>query len=161
MKPSRIVVIFLIACAALVWLFNGTMVVVMLTGKYPMKHAETAPEEKVFSSMAAVADSALKYRPKSSSARFNGNFENPFRSAGEAFAPSVKKSAPLPGSQVKLTLKGVLLKKQPLAILEDESGKTYICGVDETVKEQRVVKIESTSVTLRNSLGAYTLTVKE
>jgi hypothetical protein len=67
----------------------------------------------------------------------------------------------LPGSQVKLTLKGVLLKKQPLAILEDESGKTYICGVDETVKEQRVVKIESTSVTLRNSLGAYTLTVKE
>jgi hypothetical protein len=67
----------------------------------------------------------------------------------------------LPESQVKLTLKGVLLKKQPLAILEDSLGKTYICGVDETVKEQRVEKIESNRIFLRNSLGSYILTVKE
>jgi hypothetical protein len=66
-----------------------------------------------------------------------------------------------PETQVKLSLKGVLLKARPLAILEDASGKTYICGMGETVCGQTIENIEATSVRLQNTLGSYSLVVKE
>ncbi len=163
MNGNRIVALILILCAVLVWLFNGFMAVALLTGHFSKLPAASIAGDKAFSDAVALADSALKFQPLVSVLQYKGNFENPFKPAAEAFAPPVKKGPALlsPETQVKLSLKGVLLKKQPLAILEDDSGKTYICGIDETVRGQRVEQIESTSVLLRNSLGSYTLTVKE
>jgi Holliday junction resolvasome RuvABC DNA-binding subunit len=53
------------------------------------------------------------------------------------------------------------MKQTPLAILEDASGKTSVCGVGEKVADQLIVKIEYTRVTLQNGRSTYTLTVKE
>lgn len=163
MNGNRIVTLILILCAALVWLFNGFMAARLLTGHFSKLPVASIAGDKAFSDAVALADSALNFRPMATVVQYKGNFENPFKTATEAFAAPAKKGAavPSPETQVKLSLKGVLLKKQPLAILEDDSGKTYICGVDETVRGQRVENIEAASVMLRNALGTYTLTVKE
>jgi hypothetical protein len=87
--------------------------------------------------------------------------ENPFKPISEADPPIMKHHGLAPETQVKLSLKGVLLKARPLAILEDASGKTYICGMGETVCGQTIENIEATSVRLHNTLGSYSLVVKE
>jgi hypothetical protein len=163
MNGSRIVTLILIFCAVLVWLFNGFIAARLLTGHFSKLPAASIAGDKAFSDAVALADSALKFHPIVTVVQYKGNFDSPFKTIAEAFAAPVKKGAALPSpeNQVKLSLKGVLLKKQPLAILEDDSGKTYICGIDETVRGQRVEKIEAASVMLRNTLGTYTLTVNE
>ena len=162
MNANRIVSLLLIIAAILIWLFNGYIFATLFTGGAVRKPIPFAEESRGFVATAALADSALKTAPKIAGPAFTGQFENPFKTPAEAFAPPAQKTVKAsPESQVKLTLKGVLLKKQPLAILEDETGKTYICGKDETIKGQLVERIEATGVTLRNSLGSYTLIVKE
>lgn len=122
------------------------------------KEAGNAFLEKTFNR----ADSALQCKLIMASFRYSGNFENPFRLPAEAFtAPLKKKKISSPLNKLKLSLKGVLLKEKPLAILEDENGKTYICGTGEKIQEEIVASIEENRVTLSGSGGRYTLTVKE
>ncbi|MBD3344593.1 MAG: hypothetical protein GF401_05985 [Chitinivibrionales bacterium] len=61
----------------------------------------------------------------------------------------------------KLTLKGVLFKKKPLAIIEDESGKSHICGIGDDVRQQKIIAINEEGIKLRDPLGLYEIPAQE
>ena len=106
----------------------------------------------------ALINSAVRAVPRKLFFEYTAGFENPFKS----WQPRQRKSrSNVKVSRVKLTLKGILIKKKPLAILEDSMGKTYIRGVDEKAIDQVVVKISENSVTLRDHAGTYELTVED
>jgi hypothetical protein len=150
------------ATAAVVWILNGYLFIALIAPHPAVALAARQKGDDFFPAALTMADSALTCKPKTVPFQYLGNFENPFLLASEAFAPPVKKnkaSASLTG--IKLVLKGVLLKERPLAILEDETGKTYICGVGDTIQRDFVASIEADRVTLRGNGGPYTLTVKE
>jgi hypothetical protein len=122
----------------------------------------TKHNDDVFSKAFTLADSALKYKPPSTAFEYTGGFENPFRLLSETFAAPVKRSPTVAMlGPIKLTLKGVLLKEKPLAILEDESNKTFICSIGDKIGEDFIESIEANRVTLRGKRGPYTLIVKE
>ena len=99
---------------------------------------------------------------KPASPEYAGNVESPFKSfLAVSDAPVKKKPRPTPARQIKLVLRGVLLRSQPLALLEDETGKTYICGVNEKMPGAVILKIEQDRVTLRNKQGPFMISVKE
>jgi hypothetical protein len=162
MNNTRFLTLVLCIGAIIVWVFNGYTAVSFFF-PHPIKSIAIGNARDIFLSRAmASTDSALKIMPELRSYRFPSAMENPFRLASEA-DPSAAKRHPgqAPETQIKLLLKGVLLKSRPLAILEDPTGKTYICGVGETVCGQFIVEIEATRVALRNNLGSYSLIVKE
>ena len=88
-------------------------------------------------------------------------FEGPFRKRGEDPSRNgANKKQDLSG-RPKLVLKGILQKNAPLAILEDETGETYIRGIGEKALDQEIFKINDNKVSLRDSRGNYDLVVKE
>jgi hypothetical protein len=103
-------------------------------------------------------DNALKNTSQARPFNFNGEFESPLRLQGAAGADEKpehpKVSAPL---RPRLIFKGILMKESPLAIVEDETGKTYICKVGEEVMGQKIVKIQATNLTLGDAKGTYSL----
>ena len=162
MKNSRALTLILCVVAVIVWTVNGYIAFSLIMG-HPKKTAALKSAREIFLSTAFVlTDSALAVKPEMTSFQFPSALESPFKPASEANPPATKRQKlQAPETQVKLFLKGVLLKAKPLAILEDATGKTYICGVGETVCGQIIDAIESTRVSLHNDLGAYSLVVKE
>jgi hypothetical protein len=162
MNNTRILTLVLVIGAIIVWVFNG-VTAVSLFAPHPVKTIASGNARDIFLSKAiALTDSALKIKQGPRTFQFSAAMENPFKLASEADPSAVKRhSGQAPETQIKLLLKGVLLKTRPLAILEDPTGKTYICGVGETVCDQTIENIEATRVTLRNNLGSYSLIVKE
>ena len=145
-----------------VWLFNAYTVSALIASHPTAVSRVRQSSDDVLFTVFKRADSALECNPKTDVFKYNGNFENPFRLLSEAFAPPVKKKdASSSMARTTLTLKGVLLKEQPLAILEDGTGKTFICGIGEKIQEHIVESIGPNRVTLRGSQGAVTLSVKE
>ena len=162
MKNNRQIFFLLIAVAAGVWVLNAYTIIALVAPTPATALNIRENKNDAFSGVIALADSALKCRPKTDALHYEAVFENPFSLLSEAFsAPVKKKNASSSLQQVKLTLKGVLLKEQPLAILEDTTGKTYICGIGEKIQENIVESIEPNRVTLRGSQGVYALSVKE
>lgn len=161
MNNTQIKTLLICFASIVIWVFNGYSVYSLVT----LRSLRTAPVKNardIFLSKALVsADSALKIVPETRWYQFPSAMENPFKPVSEADPIVLKHHGQLPETQVKLFLKGVLLKARPLAILEDATGKTYICGVGETVCDQTVEDIQATSVTLHNTLGSYSLIVKE
>jgi hypothetical protein len=95
---------------------------------------------------------------------YGGSFENPFRTVkqvADVAAGSSSTASASQSSRKKLQLKGVLTKDNPLAIMEDETGQTYIKGVGETIGDLKIVKITVVKVTLRDRFGTYDISVKE
>jgi hypothetical protein len=109
-----------------------------------------------------LVDRALAARPPTPAQGFTGAAASPFKTAAEARReerpPAQKASA---GAKPRLVLKGVLYKSNPLSILEDGGGKTYIAGVGDTVLKQVIVAIKKNTVTLRDGHLTYELIVKE
>ncbi len=163
MKHNRLLFYFLVAGAVGVWIGNACVIVSLLISPRPMvaPGARSVQDDDGLLSNFTRADHALKCKPMTDAFRFSGNFDDPFRLPSEAFAAPVKKKNPSPAARINLTLKGVLLKERPLAILEDGAGKTFICGIGETIQEHTVASIEPNRITLRGSGGVYTLSVKE
>jgi hypothetical protein len=160
-KNHRLLLFLLIAGAIGVWIGNAYTIVSLIA-----PHPAVAANARRFAddmllSLFNEGDKALKCKPKTEAFTYNGNFENPFRILSETFAEPVKKRSTSPMARVSLILKGVLLQERPLAILDDGTGKTYICGIGETIQEHTVVSIEPSRVTLRGSQGVFTLSVKE
>jgi|GEM_PF-4731843 len=58
-----------------------------------------------------------------------------------------------------IVLKGVLAKKNPLAIFEDERGKTYICAVGDTIAGAVVRAIDEEKTTLRDGAGTFVISM--
>jgi hypothetical protein len=93
---------------------------------------------------------------------YSGEFESPFRVAGKwTETPENGGAAAVAYSRKKISLKGILSKEKPLAILEDDQGKTYICGAGEQVLDQKIVNIGADRVTLRDRRGTYDVAVQE
>lgn len=90
---------------------------------------------------------------------FAGVSESPFRRNGDD--PSKKRNSVPLHDRPKLSLKGILLKNSPLAIIEDVNGETFIKGIGETILEQKIVKISDNKVTLHDARGDYDLVVEE
>ena len=162
MNDTRIKTLLICVGAILIWGFNGYTIYSLVSSRSintaPVKNAR----DIFLSGALASTDSALKIMPELQSYQFPSAMEDPFKPSSEADPPAFKhRKGQAPEAQVKLSLKGVLLKARPLAILEDETGKTYICGVGETVRDQTVENIGATSVTLHNTFGSYSLVVKE
>jgi hypothetical protein len=91
---------------------------------------------------------------------FTGLPVSPFRLTGSLYSekrPVSAASVPV----VRLTLRGTLKKETPLAILEDEQGKTYICKRGDTVMNWSVREIQEDRVTLQGSRGKAVLGVVE
>lgn len=109
----------------------------------------------------ALIDSAVTSVPKKKYFDYTGGFENPFRPVRSVHVVKTSKYKAAAPPRVKLSLKGILIKNKPLAILEDDMGQTYIRGVGEKALEQQVVAISDNRVTLRDHLGRYELTVEE
>jgi hypothetical protein len=109
-----------------------------------------------------LVDRALAVRPPRPTQGFSGAAASPFKTAAEARReerpPAQKASA---GAKPKLILKGVLYKSNPLSILEDAGGKTFIAGVGDTVLRQVIVAIKKNAVTLKDGHLTYELIVKE
>ena len=152
---------FLIAAAAIAWVLNVALIAALLT--LPPVAATTGLQRNdPVSKIIDLADSALHCGPVASPIRYYEDFETPFRLVSEAFAPSMgKKNASSPVLHLSLILKGVLLKDRPLAILEDEKGATFICGIGEKIQEYVVESIGPNNIRLRGRQGAVTLSVKE
>jgi hypothetical protein len=95
---------------------------------------------------------------------YESGFDSPFRPVGRGGEVAAGSGGPRAGAgytRKTLSLKGILTKDNPLAILEDESGQTHIAGVGDTVESQKIVRIEATRVMLKDKSGSYELTVKE
>lgn len=161
MNNTRILTLLLCAGSIIIWVVNGYTVYSLVSPR-TMQSAPVKNARDIFLSNAfASTDSALKIVAELRSYQFPSAMENPFKPVSEADPLVLKHHGQAPETQVKLSLKGVLLKTRPLAILEDASGKTYICGMGETVCGQTIENIEATSVRLHNTLGSYSLVVKE
>jgi len=109
----------------------------------------------------SLIDSALASLPANSTFKYSGGFENPFRAWQKSakLKGNVKKSKQPP--RLKFALKGILIKKKPLAILESDMGETFIRGINEKALDQTVVSITENKVVIRDHLGTYELSVEE
>jgi type II secretory pathway component PulC len=159
-KADRKLLYLLIAGAGIVWIVNAYTIATLIAAPHVAVKTLRQKNSDTLARVTNLADSALKCMSRFSPFYYTGNFESPFRLFSEAFAPPVlTKNASTP--RITLVLKGVLLKEQPLAILEDETGKTSICGIGETIRENVIESIEPNRVKLRGSRGTYMLSVKE
>jgi type II secretory pathway component PulC len=148
----KVIMIFVIA---VLWLLSCYMIIDMFTNKhYETVHVTT--EKNMIEKSAAIADSALKMRLSCNIPVYKGEFSDPFKTSEDAFRATVMRKNTV--NMPKLKLKGVLLKNQPYAIMEDETGHTYICGINESVMGQTVEKIMQDTVVLKNSNGTFMLT---
>jgi len=67
-----------------------------------------------------------------------------------------------PAKSIKRTyaLKGILLKTPLMAVILDGSGESQVVGVGESFGSVKVVNITTTSVTLKDAYGQFTLEQK-
>jgi hypothetical protein len=115
-------------------------------------------EIKTFSKIDSALGAEVAFAPFS----YSGDFKTPFRSDTKRAARYGRRSPSKPAyTRPKLRLKGILAKENPLAIIQDESGKSYICKKGDAVQEQLVANIEAGVVTLRDRSGDYSLRVDE
>jgi len=104
-------------------------------------------------------DNALNKRITTDTFQYVGNFETPFRMAGDNGQKKLPKVI-LP-ARPQLLLKGILQKDVPLAIIEDEKGETFIEGVGKSIHGQEIVNIRNNRVTLKDNRGHYDIMVEE
>ncbi len=115
----------------------------------------------VQSSVIPEVAEALQSRAQLQEIVFPKRYSCPFRPSSERRVIRTKKVSIPKGAREKLKLKGFLLKDKPLAILENNFGQTFICGVGEQAGEQTVVKISREEVVVKDEHGTYSLSVGE
>ncbi len=118
-------------------------------------------EDSTAASRLKLINSALGEGPRVDFFEYTGGFENPFRNIRQARRSTGPADTSAQSPREKLSLKGILIKEKPLAILEDGMGETYIRGIGEKALEQTITAISDNSVTLRDRRGIYELTVEE
>jgi hypothetical protein len=154
----------LAAVALAAWLFDCMLCADLV----PDMAAATRGGESTSGSVSAfespLVAAALAIPMRMQPPRYPNNVENPFRPSS-APAGIAQNSAPGPAAEGKthpgLSLKGVLVRQRPMAIIEDDAGKTLICGQGDTIAGAIVIKITDERVVLRSSRGSFELTVKE
>jgi hypothetical protein len=162
MPLNRPVFVLLCACIVAAWVAAASLAAGIAAHKEKQSTRHDFGNEAAFSASFALVEKALALPPPSSSFRYSGGFEDPFKTVLQARQADVEvRHASAAPARPKLSLKGILYKSNPLAILEDANGKTSILGVGDTLFGQKVTAIGKASVTLRDRHGPYELTVKE
>lgn len=110
-----------------------------------------------------IIDQALKEVVNQNFFNYIGDFGNPFQtktlsSNQNNGSPRTMPAAP---ERMQLKLKGILSNEQPLAILEDNDGKTYIKGVGDSIANQKIYSISDSRVTILDGKKRYEIIVKE
>lgn len=110
-----------------------------------------------------IIDQALKEGVNPHFFNYTGDFENPFQNGPTAGneQSSVAATKPKAPERIPLALKGILTNERPLAILEDNNGRTFIRGVGDSVENQRIMAISGTKVTILDGKSKYEIVVKE
>ena len=107
-------------------------------------------------------DAALAKQPGKAFYTFSAKYPNPFRASAMAGKGRGARKGLKAKAACTLFLKGILNKQSnPLAIIQDESGKTVISKKGDTVCEMKVIKIGTDSVVLRGAGGKQTLTLSD
>ena len=152
---------YLLIALSSVLLFGGSYILSDIPGSLAdILNDSQGAKPPVVNKSLELMDKALQTEKHHEYFTYTGTFECPFRKKGSSSGKNTSKSQNIP-ERHKLYLKGILIKEKPLAILEDESGETYIRGVGEKVTDQVIVSILDTKVTLRDSRGSYELVVEE
>lgn len=95
-------------------------------------------------------------------AHFTGGFDTPFKRWDEKKAPAAfRGNRSARPARAMLSLKGILTKDRPLAILDNGSGETQIRAAGEQAFDQSIISIKNNRVTIRDHLGTYEITVEE
>jgi type II secretory pathway component PulC len=157
-------VVFLMALFSIAALLV-TALLLRSIASHPLKQntVAAAPAESEFSASLALEEKALSLPPSSVAVRYSGQFECPLKVQSEALQPagsSASRRAPAP-TRPQLSLKGILFKSSPLAIVENTGGKTAILAVGDTISGQTITAIGKASVTFRDKHGTWDLSVKE
>lgn len=108
-------------------------------------------------------EKALKAIPEYNEFKYNAEHKTPFRSLEKGHIITSPSGGSKKPSYIRQTLKlkGILFKKKPLAILEDENGRSHICGIGEIVHKQKILKISEKGVMLRDPLGSYEIPAQD
>src|SRR5271169_1034401 len=121
----------LLICSAGCWALTIHLSTEMLFSQKQPHLSGGAHTSFLFPSFALV-DTALSQRLPHAFPSYTGGFEEPFKSIHDARRPATAsgtaKTAIAP-ARPKLLLKGILLKSNPLSILQDENGRTFILGI--------------------------------
>jgi hypothetical protein len=162
MPVNRPVFVLLCACIVAAWILAASLAAGLAAQAGKHRSLPAFGTEAAFSASFALVEKALSLPPPPAAVRYSGGFESPFKTVAQARQSEAHSThaAPAP-ARPKLSLKGILYKSNPLAILEDANGKTSILGVGDTLFGQKVTAIGKTSVTLRDRHGLYELSVKE
>lgn len=148
-----------LALLAVVWLLS-TVYAIRLGGEIlDIDFDRQAEGAGLAMSGSAEVQQALACTLNVDTVTYEPTFETPFRRRGARVSRGGPRRPSY--SRKKLHLKGVLLKKNPLAILEAEDGSTEILGLGGTIDGQRVMRIREDRVTLRDRHGSYELRVQQ
>lgn len=109
-----------------------------------------------------VIDSALSEKVVPEPFVFSTDISSPFSQLNAA--PIRKKGGKMPSKPImprkKVFLKGILDKKNALALLEDEAGKTFICKIGDQVYNWTVTEIRDQHVVIKDGSYEEVLKVK-
>jgi len=158
MAENRIQLLGIIAAVLAVWIVSGNLFIAGVRQERQLRRAKTPsilPAAQPANVQAALA-AATAEKPYA----YTGGFESPFRAygSGPSNGGSIRAA---PARRPAFTLKAILTKGKPQAILEDDQGTTFICGAGDTIRNQKVVAIGERGVTLRDRQGTYEIPVRQ
>lgn len=128
-----------------------------------IKKTTSVHSTKIENESFRIIDQALKEIVNQNFFNYIGDFGNPFQtkivsSNQNNGSPRTMRATP---EHMQLKLKGILSNEQPLAILEDSDGKTYIKGVGDSVGNQKIYSISDSRVAILDGKKRYEIIVKE
>lgn len=161
MKQKSVISYSLIISAVLFLILGIVNITQVITRLSSSGGPATDPEQQVNLKEFEMVDKALHTTTRTPPFTFTGGFDTPFHIIeGSTRKGSRGAAKPVPIYN-KLTLKGTLIKDKPLAVIEDEDGKTFISKQGDRIHNLTIVSISDDRVTLRSSSGTVTLKVKE
>jgi hypothetical protein len=109
----------------------------------------------------SLINRAVQLSPTSLYFDYTADFENPFKLWNEQHPAKSQVSSPDSVPRVMLSLKGILIKDRPLAILDNGMGETQIRAAGEKAFDQLIIEISDNHVILRDHRGKYEIIVEE
>jgi hypothetical protein len=160
MKPQSLTLYATAGLSFLLWAITILDLNAVATEIRSISVCPADSQKTLFAEEFAVLDKALTTSRSEEFYIFNRKIETPFRKyEPQPVTPAEPAAAaPTAAPRTELFLKGILLRATPYAILQDPSGKSFICKTGDTLFNQRVVRISKQNVTLADDQGSYSLT---
>ena len=156
-KNNTILLGSLTAVFLIISVFNLNYIVTALHSKKSIiNKVEKGFKLKAFEQV----DKALEKKIKPTFFKFEGVFDPPFRKLPGDKVKSRSMTPAVKPVLKRLFLKGTLDKKNALAIIEDEDGKTYICKEGDKVHNRLIFRISEDQVIIKDN-GSKTVLLKK